>query len=229
MTTGPTLVRQVPYFAPLDEPALAALARQVRRRTYERGAAIVLEGERSPELFFVIEGRVKVVKTSPEGREQVLLVLGPGRSFNDVPIFDGGPNPGTVLALEPCVVGAVPAAVVLDLVRRHPEVALAATRVLASRVRAFAARIEDLAFRSVVGRVARLLVDCATDRATLIEGQGGTCRRLTQHDIAAMTGTVREVVQRALKTLERHGAIVMERAHVSVRDLDVLRQWSDAA
>jgi CRP/FNR family transcriptional regulator len=98
--------------------------------------------------------------------------------------------------------------------------------VLATRLRSLTVVLEDLAFRSVVARVARLLADCARGRSPVLEGAPGPCAHLTQQQIAAMTGSVREVVQRALKILEREGAIRLERAHVAVLDVDALDAWT---
>jgi hypothetical protein len=81
----------------------------------------------------------------------------------------------------------------------------------------------------VVGRVAKLLLDCAVGHETLVEDRAGTCAKLTQQQIATMTGSVREVVQRALKILEREGAIAMGRARVRILDPATLERWSESS
>jgi len=227
MTEMVAVLREVPYFAELDTSFLKELAGQVRERTHKAGELILLEGEHCEGLYFVVRGRVKVFKVSGEGKEQVLRILGPGRTFNDVPVFDGGPNPGSIEALEASTIGMVPKAAVLALVEKHPQVAKAVIRVLASRMRALTLMIEDLSLRGVMARVAKLLLDCSRGDETLMEGAGGACARLTQHQIATMTGSVREVVQRTLKTLEKDGAIRLERARVVVLDHTVLERWSE--
>ncbi len=221
-------LRQVPYFSDLDDAQLRALARSVRERKYGAGEMVLLEGEPCEGLCFVLAGRVRVFKVSADGKEQVLRVLGAGRTFNDVPVFDGGPNPGSIQAVEASTIGLVPRAAILALVQAEPKVALAVLRVLASRMRALTLIIEDLSLRGVVARVARLLLDCSRGRPTVMEGEATCHHRLTQHEIAAMTGSVREVVQRALKTLERDGAIRMERARVVILDQKVLERWSES-
>ncbi len=222
------LLRQVPYFAELEAAALKELAGRVRERKFKAGEVVLLEGEQCEGLYFVASGRVKVFKVSGEGKEQVLRILGPGRTFNDVPVFDGGPNPGSIATLEPSTIGLVPTSQVLALVESHPKVAKAVIRLLASRLRALTLMIEDLSLRGVVARVAKLLLDCARGHQTLVEDTGGACARLTQHQIAAMTGSVREVVQRALKALERDGAIRLERARVVILDPRALERWSES-
>ena len=162
------------------------------------------------------------------GREQILRILGPGRTFNDVPVFDGGPNPASIAGLEPGTVGLVPRATILARVDKYPGVAKAVIRLLASRLRAHTLMIEDLSLRGVVARVAKLLLDCSRGQAAVMEGTGGACVRITQQEIAAMTGSVRVVVQRALKALEADGAIRLERARVHVVDPDALARWSES-
>jgi CRP/FNR family transcriptional regulator len=220
-------LRQVPYFAEMDAALVNNLAGQVRQRTYKAGEVILLEGEPCQGLYFVASGRVKVFKVSAEGKEQVLRILGPGRTFNDVPVFDGGPNPGSIATMEPSSIGFLPKASVLALVEKHPKVAMAVIRLLATRLRALTLVIEDLSLRGVMARVAKILLDCSRGHETLMEGAGGACARLTQHQIATMTGSVREVVQRALKALERDGAIRLERARVLVLDQTILERWSE--
>jgi CRP/FNR family transcriptional regulator len=229
MATMVATLREVPYFSDLNDARLRELAASVREKKYDTGAMVLLEGEPCEWLGFVIGGRVKVVKVNADGKEQVLRLLGPGRTFNDVPVFDGGPNPGSVQAVERSIIGTLPKAAVQSLVETQPKVAVAVIRVLASRLRALTLMIEDLSLRGVVARVAKLLLDCAQGHPALLEGSGGTCQhRLTQQEIAAMTGSVREVVQRALKTLEREGAIRMERARVVVLDQALLERWSES-
>ena len=225
----PALLRTVPYFAGLEADALRTLAGKARVRTFRKGEAILWEGEPCAGLHLVLRGRVKVFKRSKQGREQVLLIIGPGRSFNDVPVFDGGPNPGSVAAMEGSTIAILPTAEIVGLVARNPAVAMAVIRTLARRMRGLTIVVEDLALRTVTARVAKILLESAGSRATLIETPAENGVRLTQSQLAAMAGTVREVVQRALKSLEQAGAIKLARARISVLDPAALRRWAAGA
>lgn len=222
------ILGKVPYFAGLSPELVGVLAGMARPRDYRQGEVILWEGDPCEGLYVVLAGRVKVFKRSAEGREQVLRVLGPGRTFNDVPVFDGGVNPGSVAALDAARVVVLPKARVLALVEQHPAVALAVIRVLADRLRGLTVLVEDLMLRNVTARVAKILMDWAGGRTTLVEGAEPGCVRLTQTQLAAMTGSVREVVQRALKALERDGAIRLSRGRICVLDVTALRRWSDS-
>lgn len=221
-------LRRVPYFADLDDAILAGLVRQVRARTYEPGETILIEGSPCEGLSFIVHGHVRLFRSGPDGREQVLRVVGPGRSFNDAAVFDGGPNPESAAALGPATVGLVPGATIRALLDRHPEVARAAVQVLAARQRALGHVVEDLALRDVTARVAGLLLGCAGGHEHIVEGAPEACARITHEEIATMIGSVREVVQRALKALERAGAIKLERARIRILDADALARLSEA-
>jgi CRP/FNR family transcriptional regulator len=220
------LLEQVPYFAGLSKDAMAGVARAVRDRKIAPGAQILVEGEPCDGLYFVVSGQVRLVKTSTEGRDHVLRVLGPGATFNDIAVFDGGPNSDSAIAVGETAVALVPKATVLALVDRHPEVARAALKLLSSRQRSFGRVIEDLALRDVTARVARLLLGCVGRHEHIVEHADEACSHITHQEIATMVGSVREVVQRALKQLERDGAIAVERSRIKVHDLGKLEGWA---
>jgi CRP/FNR family transcriptional regulator len=219
------LLRQIPYFTGIDVATLADIAREVRPREVEAGEHILTEGEPCLGLYFVTRGQVRLMKTAVDGREHVLRVLGPGATFNDVAVFDGGPNSDSAIAVGPTRIGYVPTATIQRLIERHPQIARAALRLLSQRQRSLGHLVEDLALRDVTARVARLLLGCIGDHEDMIEKADFACARITHQEIATMVGSVREVVQRALKELERDGAITLERSHINIRSPTKLARW----
>lgn len=210
------LLRQIPYFAGLDDDALADIARSLLERRYRRGDIVFLEGERCQGLFIVGSGRVHIFKVSLEGREQVLMVAGQGETFNEVPVFDGGPNPASAQTMEASLLYLLPRDDLLRAVERYPVVARAIMSVFASHLRHLAALVEDLSFRNVTSRVARILLRQLEQEPT------PAAPRLTQQQMAAMAGTAREVVSRALKALEQRGAVRIDRGRIIVTDREAL-------
>lgn len=225
-TLGDVLWR-IPYFAELKEAALVALARQVRTRRYSPGETILSEGLPCDGLSFVIRGHVRVFRSTSDGREQVLRVVGSGRTFNEAAAFDEGLNAEGAVALDAVVTGLLPSAVLRAAMDRHPEIAKAATRVLAARQRVFGEMVEDLGVRDVTARVARLLLGCAGRHHHAVDGAPEACTRITHQEIATMIGSVREVVQRSLKELERAGAIKLQRARIGIVDVDALERFTE--
>jgi CRP-like cAMP-binding protein len=210
-------LRQVPLFAALSAEDLAQVAAVTVERRYERGDIILLEGTRGGALHYVCSGVVKIFKTSPEGKEQVLRLIGAGHTFNDVPALDGGPNPASAAALEPSVVYATSSASLRRLIRERPGVAEAAVQSLAAALRHLVTLVEDLSFRHVTARVAKILLE----REASAEA-GTPPHRLTQQEMAAMAGTAREMVGRALKELETAGAIELRHGRITVRSRERL-------
>ena len=221
------VLRRIPYFARLGEAPLAALAGRVRVRHHASGDMLAVEGWPSKGLFFVVRGHVRVYRVTPDGREQVLRVVGPGGTFNDAAAFDEGPCAESAIAIGPATTGLVPGDTLCAMLDGHPEIARAATRVLAARHRAMGQVVEDLALRDVTARVARLLLGCAGRRNHMVEGAPDACARITHQEIATMIGSVREVAQRSLKELERAGAIKLGRARINIVDADILERLSE--
>ncbi len=213
-------LKQVPYFAGLSDPELEQVRPMIGSRSFARGDVILLEGEPCEAIYFVKVGRVKVFKTSPEGKEQVLKIMKPGDTFNEVPIFDCGLNPASVEALDATSLYLICAEDMQYLMREIPAIARNVIRILASRLRHLVELVEDLSFRHVTGRVAKILLQYASDSAP----DGGS--RLTQQQMATMAGTAREMVGRALKGLEQAGAIRMDRGRIAILDRDVLERLS---
>src|SRR5260370_10745022 len=126
MSVDRDILRQVPLFSSLDGDDLAHVAAVTVERRYQRGDIILVEGDLGGAFHFVRSGRVKIFKMSAEGKEQVLRLIGPGGSFNDVPALDGGPNPANAAAMEPCAVYVTGRAELQSLLRERPGVAIAA-------------------------------------------------------------------------------------------------------
>lgn len=220
------LLAQIPYFAGLDDRALIEIGRTVRRRTVAAGETILVEGKPCDGLYFVIQGQVRLIRGSAGGREHVLRVLGPGTTFNDIAVFDGGPNSDGAVAVGATTVGFIPKANMTALMDRHPQVARAALKLLSSRQRTLGSVVEDLALRDVTTRVARLLLGCMGQHEHIVEQAPDACARITHQEIASMVGSVREVVQRVLKDLERDGAIALERTRIRIRSQAKLERWA---
>ncbi len=206
-------LRAVELFRDLGEPALRRLAPLLRQERYRAGQSIVVEGEPCEAVYLIASGLVKRFKLSAEGKEQVLKLLGPGESFNEVPVLDGGPNPAGSVALEDTVVYALRRQALLRLIEETPSLAMALLQVLAARLRHLVGLVEDLSMRHVMGRVARLLLD-----------QPEVVERLTHQELAAMVGTVREVFSRAMRELEEQGAVRLDRGRVVILDRDRLKR-----
>jgi CRP-like cAMP-binding protein len=208
-------LRRVSYFASLPAAELKDLAAQCTVRSLGRGEALFEEGDSCGGLLIVVDGHVEIRQISLRGREQVFHTEGPGAALGEAPLFDGGGYIASAVALSPTRVLFLPRAEVRRLCQRRPAVALAMLETLARRVRHFAGVISDLAFRPVAERLARHL---QTAGAAPITPGTRIELTLTQAQLAARLGTVRELVTRAFSQLEQRGVISRDRSLVIVRD-----------
>jgi CRP-like cAMP-binding protein len=204
-------------FDTLDQQTQQQIAEHMHHHTFPAGQVIVLSGETTRAVYLVVQGVVRIQRSSPEGREYVLHSLGPGECFNLSSALDGGVNLATVTALTDTQVYAIPVDVFCHTVSEHPELALALLGHLADRVRSLSDAVEDLALYTVRTRLARCLL-------APTNGDAPTVKYWTQGELAAHIGTVRDVVGRTLRTFSREGLIRRERGRVVVTDPAGLRR-----
>ncbi len=213
---GVELLKRVAHFRPLPADELRRVAARCSSRTLGRGELLFEEGQPCRGLFIIVEGSVEIRQTSLRGREQVFHAEGPGATLGEAPLFDRGGYIASAVALEPTRALFLPRADLLDLCRRHPRVALSLLEAMARRVRRFAGIVSDLAFRPVPERLARYLADAAGARPVAARTELDI--DLTQTQLAARLGTVRELVARAFAQLEANGLVARRRRRVVIRD-----------
>lgn len=209
---------EISFFSELEEPTRNELAQLSRWREYDAGEVVVLEGDAHPGLYYLQYGWLKVVKTSPTGREQILRFLEPGDTFNEIGVFANQPNPATAIALEPAGIWLIPRTALLRLLQEKPDFAQHIISKMAERMLYLVSLVTDLSLRPVTGRLARLLLDDAVD------GVLERPRWYTQAELAARLGTVPDVVQRALRSLEHDGLIAVDRHQIRIEDRKALAE-----
>ena len=212
------LLHRNEYFEGLDEELLGQVSEHMQLREYERSEALFWEGDPCAGLHIIEQGFVKLYRLSPQGRQYIVRVLQEGDTCNEVPTFDGGTNPVNVEALETTRVWVIHPDILRDLLQRHPAFAQQVVNNFAQNLRGLVRMVSEMAFYQVTHRLARLISEQPPDELS------GT--PWTQEQLAARLGTVREVVARSLKELERSGAIQMEKRRIAVADPDVLAQWA---
>ena len=209
-------LKSLPYFAGLEPNVLDAVRRRVYEKKAEKGEMLAFEGEKSDVLYFVVSGVVKVFKTSADGKEQIFRIIRPGESFNDVPVLGGGLNLVSAAAMVEVTLYAIKKSDLEAVMREHPQVAFNVIRVLSRRVTELISLVEDLSFRHVTSRLAKILL------MQVEEAGKGRSLHLTQQDLASMVGTAREVVVRSLRSMEEQGILKRERHQLVILDIEAL-------
>jgi len=218
MAVNPDPLRIIPYFTGLSPVEIEAISRMAFEKRAVREEIIILEGERAEALYFVVSGAVKIFKTSAEGKEQIIEIVLPGASFSDATVLADGINRYSAQAMGPVVLYGLPKNELDKILKDYPKVTRNAIGVLANQLLHLTSLVEDLSFRNVASRVAKILLDHAATP------DGNTSKRpLTQREMAAMAGTVREVAGRSLKELEDRGTISIERHRIIIKDRKTLK------
>jgi CRP/FNR family cyclic AMP-dependent transcriptional regulator len=227
MSSPAAALRGVPMFAELSDAMLERLAVRCVPRAVGADFTLFRAGDRCSGLYVVLEGRVRIYRTSPQGKEQTLAVEGPGRPVAELPLVDGGPYPASAVTAAPSRLLFLPRAEFEHAFRTDPDVAAAVVRALGARLRHFVELLETVAFRDVAARLAMLLADYA-DREGQVRADGvELVLDRTQEDLAAELGTARESVSRALKQLASRGLIRRRAGTRFVLDRpDRLRAWA---
>jgi CRP/FNR family transcriptional regulator len=206
-------LRRCRIFRTASPEILREVDRVAKERTYHDRMVIVAEGTNWDELGIVRQGVVEITRATDEDREIVLYDVSPYSMFNEAAVFDEGTAETTVIARGEVSIIEIPAGFIRQLVQRSPEVAMGAARFLAQRQRRLTGAAGNLAFGRVLTRIARVLLDYSSPAAGLAPGIEGV-ERITQSDLAARVGTVRDMGSRALSHLEDSGAIVLKRGRV---------------
>lgn len=201
------LLRQLPIFSELDDSALRQVADRCVSRGFGAGRVLFASGDTCRGLYVIETGRVRIYRTSPDGKEQVLHIEGPGRPVAELPLFDGGPYPASAVTIEPSRLIFLARDDFEAMYRIHPDVAHAIIRGLGKRLRHLVHVTETLAFHDVAARLAMLLVGYAERGG--IQTSAGVELTLdrTQEELSLEIGTARESVSRAMRQLKRSGLI----------------------
>lgn len=221
MTVELDFLKRIPYFSSLSPAELDSISKLIFEKTVDRGEIVLFEGEPADTLYFVASGALKLFKSSVEGKEQILSIVRPGETINDVSVFDSRPNPVSAQAMGAVVLYGINKDDLDVMLRKHTTIALNIIQVLAGRLRQLMSLVEDLSFRHVISRVARILLEYAGDGA-------GPNPKLTQQEMAAMAGTAREMVGRSLKALEERGMIKLDRHRIMITNKKALKEMVEA-
>lgn len=205
-------------FAQLDEGNLRLLADRALERNLKKDEILFLAGDEARGMFVIVEGAVRAFRESLEGREQVIHVERAGATIAEVPMFDDGAYPSTAAAEEDSTVLFIDKRDVRQLCLDHPRIALAALKLLASRLRRCAELVEMLSLHEVDQRLARFLLIESRARGTSTAAGTAIDLVLTNQQIAARIGSVREVISRSLARLQQNGFIAIEGRRVIVID-----------
>lgn len=217
-----SILREVPIFEQVSEDTLNRILGAAETMHFTPQQVIFLEGDRAEHVFVLRKGWIKSVRMTRDGREQTMMFLNPTQIFGDVAVFLNISYPATVFALEDVEVWRVPGAAYLSLIAQHPQLSMAVIRKLSRRVMHYMSLVEDLALRTVDARVANyLMAEAVVENGQLLVPRG---RWQTYDQMAGRLGTVRDVLNRTLRSLAEEGMIAVTRRAIVLNNPEKLAQ-----
>lgn len=216
------VLSQTPLLASLTPSEIEAVAQRAIEKHYGPGDALFLEGEECAGFFVLAQGSVKIVKTSPSGRQIMLAVEAAPSSVAEIPVFDGGGYPASVTAIDKVIAYLITKKDFQQVCRQHPEVPLKVLAVVGRRLRHLVSIIEGVTFGSLRQRLARTLLELGEQA-----GRDSFPLPLTHQELASRLGTVREVVSRNLSRFQAEGLLRIQAREIHLLDRDGLQREAE--
>ncbi|MFV2073812.1 MAG: Crp/Fnr family transcriptional regulator [Thermoanaerobaculales bacterium] len=205
---APTLLAGIELFSELDEKELDEVAALAQSRSVPRDTTIFHAGDTADAIFVVVNGRVKIVITSTDGKEFILSVLGAGQVFGEMALLEAAPRSAAVVTITAVELMVINRTDFDHLLNTSPAISRKLMAILSRRLRRANSKMESLAYMDVAGRLARYLLDLARDHGQTLGNGWVVVRRPTHADIAHSIGTSRETVSRLINEFEEGFGLV---------------------
>jgi CRP/FNR family transcriptional regulator len=217
------LLAKILFFKGLSEEDLEEIQRIATERTYQRHQIIFSDGEEGRGFFLIAAGSVKVFKMSPDGKEQILHILGPGEPLGQVAVFAGASFPANAQAISPSRLLFLPRRDFVALIEKRPSLALNMLAILSNRLREFTLQIENISLKEVPARLASYLLYLSEER------KGADQLRLTisKAQLASIIGTIPETLSRILGRMSSLGLIQVKGREIWLLDRERLSELAE--
>lgn len=217
-------LQMVPIFSDLPEEVIDQVGMVGNKKTYTKESVILVEEEIGTALFVIIKGKVKVSRSSTDGREVILSILSDSDFFGEMSILDGLNRSATVVALENTELFIIQRKEFLDLLNKHPEISIALLSELTQRLRNADMKIKALSLKDAEGKVATVILQLADDIGKIKHGTVEIEKLPLQQDLANMAGTSRETISRTIHSFARKGLVEMDGSKLKIIDYEKFRE-----
>lgn len=213
-------LKEFELFSWMDEKHLTEIYRLLERREYPPGVALFHEGNQGEGVFFLRKGKVKALKTSQSGEEQILEILQPGDVFGEVVLFGISEYPATTIAMGEIEVFFLSISRFREYFYENPDIGWGMLKEMARKLKKAQEMVENLGLRDTKGRVAALLLDLLYKFGN---SRNELATKLNRQELASYAGTTRETVSRTLSEFKNKGLIEIDGSRILIRDLEGLK------
>ncbi len=211
-------IKNIMLFQGLEKQQIEAVARISIEKKFGRGEMIFFDGDEANGFYVVMEGKVKIFKTSLQGKEQILHIFDDGQPFGEVPVFHGAPFPASAQSLVKSSTLFFPRKEFIDLLTKNPGIAINMLAVLSMRLRKFTQQIENLSLKEVPARLASYLLVLSEEQ----EGKDTVELEISKGQLASLLGTIPETLSRIFARMSERGLIEVTGKKITLLDREGL-------
>lgn len=224
MSDKTNFLKNIPIFSDLEENSLNQILDLGSLKMYAKDEIILNEDEAGTALFVIVKGKVKISRSSKDGKEVILTIMNESDFFGEMAILDGFSRSATVTALEESKLFIVQRNDFLTLLKNHTEVSIALLQELTQRLRAAGMKIKALSLKDAEGKVASVILQLAEEIGKIRQGVVEIEKLPYQHELANMAGTSRETISRTLHTFAKKGLVELDGTHLRILDYEKFRE-----
>ncbi len=224
MSSSTDFLMYVPIFSELPMETIESIAKVGTRRTYKKDNLILMEEDSGGALFVIVYGKVKVSRSSGDGKEVILSILGESDFFGEMALLDGQSRSANVVALEDSELFIIRREDFLNLLKQHPEVAISLLQELTQRLRTADMKIKSLTLKDAEGKVATVILQIADDIGKIKQGVVEIEKLPLQQDLASMAGTSRETISRTLHSFAKKGLVEIEGSKLRILNYEKFKE-----
>ena len=220
-----SVLRKHPIFADLEPEAFEQLCRYAKHSTLKRGTTLFSKGDPGNSLYAVISGTVKMSISSPDGRNAILNIVGPGEIFGEIALLDGQARSTDAIANSTCELFVIDRREFIPFVKAQPALAMKFIELLCERLRSTSDQVEQIILQNLPGRLASALLRLSEKHTS---AQQGRTIAITQQEISEMVGMTRESINKQLRAWAGRDLVRLEHGAIVVLNAETLREMAEA-
>ncbi len=224
MLNNTEFLSNVPIFSDLEDETLEKIAKSGVIQTYKKNAVILSEEDSGSALFVIVEGKVKIFRSSNDDKEVILAILNESDFFGEMSLLDGMARSATVTAVEDSKLFIIQRAEFLELLSKYPDVSVALLTELTRRLRAATMKIKALSLKDAEGKVATVLLQLADEVGKIRQGVVEIDNLPYQQELANMAGTSRETISRTLHSFAKKGLVELDGSRLRITDYEKFKE-----
>lgn len=215
----------IPIFSELGTDELKKIEEIILVRKYKKRQIIFVEGEPGESIYILLDGKVKLTKSTADGRELILGIRQAGETFAEVVLFDGGPYPATAEVMDDAEIAVLRNKDIENLVINNSAISIALIKTMSRRLRNVQQKMRDLALKDTLGSMVSTLTRLAKEHGHKTDEGIEINLNLTHQELANFIGTSRESANRLISDLKKSKVISVDKGKITIIDMEKLKEW----